>query len=211
MSLNNRRNSSFIVIGALIIGGLVLMFQWVLQDDEYLINTKRAREKKVEMLRTDPGSPIPDSLKKRFTGLDFFPVNKRWRKTARFKKNPKFQRFRMPKTDGTFDEYVIAGKVEFDYEGKQYQLTAYNPNREDSKTLFIPFRDATSGKETYGGGRYIDTRLLEGSVIVDFNEAYNPYCVYDYYNWACPVPPEENRLPFPVDAGERTFEWEGLF
>lgn len=210
MKLNNRRNSTFIVIGVGLVFALVLAFQWVLQDDEYLINMTRQREKKLEMLKTDPGSPIPDSLKAQFTGLDFFPIEKRWRKDGRFKKNPKFQRIRMPKTDGDYDEYIIAGWVEIDYEGKRYKLTAYNPNPNDSKTLFIPFRDETTGKESYGGGRYIDTRLLGDHVTVDFNEAYNPYCVYDYYNWACPVPPEENRLPFRVEAGEKNFEWEIL-
>lgn len=210
MKVNNRKNSYFIVIGALILGGFILVFQWVLQDDEYLINMKRNRQKKVEMLRTDPGSPIPDSLKRSFKGLEFFAVDKRWRKSAEFVKNPKFQRIRMPKTDGQFDEYIIAGWVEFEVKGTTHRLTAYNPNPKDSKTLFIPFRDATSGQETYGGGRYLDTRLLDDYVMVDFNEAYNPYCVYDYYNWACPVPPEENRLPFRVEAGEKLFEWGGL-
>ena len=160
------------------------------------------------MFKYDLDSPIPDSLRNLFPGADYYPINKRWRKNARFNKNPKFQRIRMPKTDGQFDEYIIAGTVEFDYEGKSYRLTAYNPNKNDSKTLFIPFRDASSGKETYGGGRYLDTRLLDGYVILDFNEAYNPYCVYDYFNWACPVPPEENRLPFKVQAGEKNFSWE---
>ncbi len=208
MNVNNRRNSFFIVIGFLVVAGLVLVFQWVLQDDEYLINMKKSRQKKVEMLKTDPGSPIPDSLKAQFEGLTYFPVSKRWKKSARFKKNPKFQRIRMPKTDGQVDDYIIAGWLEFEVSGKTYKLTAYNPNENDSKSLFVPFRDATSGKETYGGGRYIDTRLLDGYAILDFNEAYNPYCVYDYYNWACPVPPEENRLPFKVEAGEKVFEWE---
>jgi uncharacterized protein (DUF1684 family) len=81
--------------------------------------------------------------------------------------------------------------------------------------LFLPFRDATSGKETYGGGRYLfdtakntDGRCLEittGSpdVTIDFNYAYNPSCAYDA-RWACPLAPRENWLPVAVRAGERT-------
>jgi uncharacterized protein len=71
----------------------------------------------------------------------------------------------------------------------------------DSKTIFVPFRDATSGKTTYGGGRYIDTRLANDAVELDFNRAYNPYCVWNF-SFACPVPPEENRLNFAIEAGE---------
>jgi uncharacterized protein (DUF1684 family) len=88
------------------------------------------------------------------------------------------------------------------------KLTAYQPNPKDSKTFFVPFRDLTSGQTTYGGGRYIDTRLAGTKVPLDFNRAYNPYCVFNY-DYACPIPPEENRLPVAVEAGEKDFRWEG--
>jgi uncharacterized protein (DUF1684 family) len=82
--------------------------------------------------------------------------------------------------------------------------------------LFLPFRDATSGNETYGGGRYLfDTvkntdglalELSAGSpdITIDFNFAYNPSCAYDP-RWACPLAPRENWLPVPVRAGEKVF------
>ena len=210
MSAHNRKNSTFIAIGALAILGLVFAFQWFLQDDEYMIEMKRYREDLVQMMRTDPESPVPDSLKKDFPGLDFYDIDKAWRLSAKFEKNPKFQRIKMPRTDGKFDTYIIAGWAKFRYQSKEYRLTCYQPNSEDSKSLFVPFRDATSGKDTYGGGRYIDTRLLDGRLTLDFNKAYNPYCVYDYTGYACPVPPEENTLPFGVEAGEKNFEWKGI-
>lgn len=210
MSAHNRKNSTFIAIGALAILLLVFVFQWFLQDDEYMIEMKRYREDLVQMMRTDPESPVPDSLKKDFPGIAFFPVDKGWRISAKFEKNPKFQRIKMPRTDGKFDTYIIAGWAKFRYENAEYRLTAYQPNSEDSKSLFIPFRDASSGKDTYGGGRYLDTRLLDKHLTLDFNKAYNPYCVYDYTGYACPVPPEENTLSFAVDAGEKNFEWKGI-
>lgn len=210
MSANNRRNSTFIAIGALAILGLIFAFQYFLSDDDYMIEMKSYREDLLTMLRTDPDSPVPDSLKGKFKGLDFFEVDKAWRISSRFEKNPKFQRYNMPRTDGKFDTYIIAGWCKFRYEGKEYKLTAYQPNSKDSKSLFVPFRDATTGKESYGGGRYIDTRLVEDRVTLDFNKAYNPYCVYDYYGYACPVPPESNTLPFRVEAGEKVFEWEQI-
>ena len=210
MSAHNRKNSTFIAIGALAILALVFAFQYFLQDDEYMIEMKRYREDLVQMMRTDPESPVPDSLKKSFTGIDFYDIDKAWRISAKFEKNPKFQRIKMPRTDGKYDTYIIAGWAKFRYKGKEYRLTCYQPNSEDSKSLFLPFRDATSGKDTYGGGRYIDTRLLEDRLTIDFNKAYNPYCVYDYTGYACPVPPEENTLPFGVEAGEKNFQWEGI-
>ena len=78
---------------------------------------------------------------------------------------------------------------------------------EDMDELFVPFRDATSGKETYGAGRYLEVESPgpDGRVRVDFNAAYNPYCAYNP-DWSCPIPPGENWLSVPIRAGEKTFE-----
>lgn len=210
MSVNNRKNSLFIALGVGAILALILVFQWVLAEDEYLIEMKKYREKLVEMLKHDPDSPVPDSLKAQFEGPEFFQIEKAWRVTSRFEKNPKFQRINMPRTDGKDDTYIIAGWCNFKILGTDYRLTAYQPNPKDSKTFFIPFRDATTGKTTYGGGRYLDTRLAGDRVILDFNKAYNPYCVYDYTGYACPIPPPENTLSIAVTAGEKNFEWEQM-
>jgi hypothetical protein len=68
---------------------------------------------------------------------------------------------------------------------------------------FLPFMDATSGDETYGAGRYLEIEPLPGGkLLVDFNMAYNPYCAYNEY-WSCPIPPKENRLSVPIEAGEK--------
>ncbi len=210
MDPNNKRNSTFIVLGAAVVLGLIFLFQWVLSDDTYLIEMKQAREKKVEMMKTDFQSPIPDSLKPVFEGIDFFPIDKAWRMNGKFTKNTQFQRIKLPRTDGKYDNLIVVGWVSFKYRGKSYKLTCYQSNPKDSKTLFIPFRDGTSGRSTYGGGRYIDTRRAGENVDLDFNTAYNPYCVYNYAGFACSVPPEENTLPFDIEAGEKTFDWGEL-
>ena len=73
------------------------------------------------------------------------------------------------------------------------------PGYENS--LFVPFTDLTNGKETYGGGRYMDVEIPEGdSIVLDFNKAYNPYCAYST-NYSCPIPPKENDLPISINAG----------
>jgi uncharacterized protein (DUF1684 family) len=70
--------------------------------------------------------------------------------------------------------------------------------------LFLPFRDATSGKESYGAGRYLDLHAHRDEVEIDFNYAYNPYCAYNP-EWNCPLPPAENWLQVPIRAGEKAF------
>ena len=67
--------------------------------------------------------------------------------------------------------------------------------------LFVPFRDATSGKTSYGGGRYLDINIpKDGNVVLNFNLAYNPYCAYTN-GWYCSIPPAENTLKVEVKAG----------
>jgi len=74
------------------------------------------------------------------------------------------------------------------------------------ETLFIPFKDATSGKETYGAARYLEIEETEvGIFLVDFNKAYNPYCAYSEA-YSCPFPPRENWLEVAIKAGEKKFK-----
>jgi uncharacterized protein (DUF1684 family) len=79
----------------------------------------------------------------------------------------------------------------------------------DRGRFFLPFKDGTTGGETYAGGRYLDPRARpDGSLVVDFNYAYNPYCAYGE-GWSCPVPPVENEVTAPIEAGELAFERRG--
>lgn len=120
--------------------------------------------------------------------------------------------FEMETHSGVKKHYYRYGNLRFEREGKAFSLTLYRsrklmqmPGHEDD--LFLPFFDETNYSETYGGGRYIDLKTgdVQGGVIrVDFNLAYNPYCAFKG-GYACPVPPAENRLSFPVRAGERLF------
>ena len=73
--------------------------------------------------------------------------------------------------------------------------------------LFIPFKDLTNGKESYGGGRYIDLRMRQldkDKVILDFNKSYNPYCAFSE-EYSCPIPPKENHLTIAIEAGEKNY------
>ncbi|MEO1477940.1 MAG: DUF1684 domain-containing protein [Bacteroidota bacterium] len=103
---------------------------------------------------------------------------------------------------GAARPFTHAGLLSFTYDGRPFQLTAFEPVLGPA-TLFIPFRDATSGRTTYGAGRYLDLRPQpDGRYVLDFNFATTPYCAFNPA-YVCPLPPAENLLPFEVNAGER--------
>jgi hypothetical protein len=143
---------------------IALLFQWVLSEDTYLVDEAKWRSARNEMFKNSPESPIPDSLRAQFDSLTWFPVSRSFRVTADFEANPKFERIQMPRSQSTPETYIIAGWLRFKIGNVECKLTAYQPNPKDSKTLFVPFRDLTSGQSTYGGGRYIDTRRTEDKV-----------------------------------------------
>ena len=94
------------------------------------------------------------------------------------------------------------GAVAFQVNGQTYKLDALTEQGEPR--LFIIFADQTSGKETYGAGRYLyaDPPDAAGHMIIDFNKSYSPPCAFTRFA-TCPLPPEQNRLPFRVEAGEK--------
>lgn len=98
------------------------------------------------------------------------------------------------------------GSFELVIEGQQIRLSAYQSAERDEPSLFLPFRDSTSGKESYGASRYLDLEVEHNDeYAVDFNYAYNPYCAYSD-DYVCPLPPQENWLGVAVRAGERKYE-----
>jgi hypothetical protein len=113
-----------------------------------------------------------------------------------------------PTTTGELRPMTVAGQLVFRAGGTERRLVAYQPVEPGAPggpgvRLFVPFRDGTSGRETYGGGRYLDLDVSpSGRYALDFNRAYHPYCVYAP-DFSCPLPPPENTLSLEVRAGER--------
>jgi hypothetical protein len=115
---------------------------------------------------------------------------------------------RMAYTKGNEQDFVRWGEFRFKIDGKELSLQAYKRSREE-EMLFVPFKDATSGKETYGAGRYLDLEperdcTVDGKWILDFNQAYSPWCAYSEA-YTCPVVPMENWLEVPIYAGEKDY------
>jgi uncharacterized protein (DUF1684 family) len=141
---------------------------------------------------------------KNFTGIDRFPVNPKWRTTARFVAYQTPQTIEVPNVLGTVAEDPTPGMLQFMMDGESFSL---NPIAGlGDKRWFIIFSDQTSGEETYGAGRflYIDAPAEDGTAIIDFNLAYNPPCVFTPFA-TCPLPPEQNHLSLRITAGEKVY------
>lgn len=143
-----------------------------------------------------------------FEGLDYFLIDTSYIINAHFIKK-KGKRFKMPTTTDRQPVYRQFGFIEFSLNNSNYRLTVYQnmkliKQKEYKNYLFLPFKDKTSGNESYGGGRYLDLRIPEeNEMILDFNVCYNPYCAYSV-RFSCPIPPKENTLRTEIRAGEKT-------
>ena len=158
------------------------------------------------------GTPLTPEQHKNFKGLKYYPIDIKFQIVGKLVKSENAETVVMRTSTERAPEYIDYGVITFEFDGTAYSLKAYRSKKymevnPDDNTLFVPFRDETSGKETYGGGRYIDCSMPEtgDQVILDFNKAYNPYCAYNS-RYSCVIPPEENRLPFAIKAGEKIFE-----
>lgn len=158
-----------------------------------------------DSLFTSPDGPLSEAERAAFSGLPYFPYDSAFAVPAALVPSVSADTVRFPTSTGELRPMVRAGQLVLVAGGVERRLVAYmqvGPGAPAGE-LFVPFRDATSGSETYGGGRYLDLPLDPlGRYALDFNRAYHPYCVYsDAYS--CPLPPPENTLALAVTAGER--------
>ena len=138
-----------------------------------------------------------------FAGFHWFPIDEKYRVTAKFIKDAKLQDVHIPNQLGDDTVYKTEGVVEFTLDGQTVRLRPMTtrPNR-----LYFIFRDGTSGKETYGTARFLYADLRsDGTTVLDFNQAYNPPCSFNPFT-TCPLPPQENRLKVRIPAGEKDYE-----
>ena len=145
-----------------------------------------------------------------FKSLDFYPINEKFKVTARFVRTKKEKPFEMKTSTDRKPVYVKYGEAHFSIDGQAFQLNIYR-NIELSKKeqykdyLFLPFSDLTCGNESYIGGKYIDMKIPQGdTIVIDFNASYNPYCAYSH-KYSCPKVPLENDLKIAIRAGVKKF------
>jgi uncharacterized protein (DUF1684 family) len=165
------------------------------------------RREKDEFFGEHRQSPIPPEHRDKFDGLEYFAPDPDYRVKATVSRADNPDPVEMETSDGRTVRYRREFRFEFDLDGETYTLHGYRQQADD-EAIFVPFRDKTTGQQTYTDGRYMELEpegeLADGDeVTVDFNLAYSPFCAYSE-TFSCPLPPEENWLETTVEAGERS-------
>ncbi|NHF57910.1 DUF1684 domain-containing protein [Flavobacteriaceae bacterium TP-CH-4] len=179
-------------------------------EDDALSSILEFQKKLNAEFKNPETSPLPDRYRKDFESLDFFTPDTNYVVRAKLVRTPEALPFDMPTTTERVSKERVYGLAHFVLKGRPYQLEMYQNEeliRQEGYEdyLFLPFADATNGEQTYAGGRYIDLRIPKGdSIIIDFNKAYNPYCVYNK-KYSCPIVPSVNALDIPILAGVKDF------
>lgn len=184
--------------------------EMIVADNDKIAAVLQFQKELNEEYRNPDTSPLRDKHRKEFDGLDFFPADTNYIVLADFKRTPDAIPFLLETTTERKTREVVFGIAHFELNGKPHQLEVYQSldlidQEEYEDYLFLPFLDETNGNETYGGGRYIDLTIPEDdTLIIDFNKAYNPYCVYNK-KYSCPLVPRQNYLKTKVRAGVKDF------
>jgi hypothetical protein len=145
---------------------------------------------------------IESEERRAFQGLEWYPVDEQWRKQARFVPYDPPRSLKVPNVLGDVDDQRCPGYVVFEVAGSEVRL---EPVAEpDDEEYFFIFRDATSGRGTYGSGRFLYAPApVSGKMVLDFNKAYSPPCAFTRFA-TCPLPPASNRLDVAIEAGEKS-------
>ncbi|TXD53934.1 MULTISPECIES: DUF1684 domain-containing protein [unclassified Polaribacter] len=158
-------------------------------------------------------SPLKKKDLKNFKGLDFFPVDSTFIAIAKLIKTENAITFSMATNTERKALYKEYGVLKFSLKEKDFELTIYQSQEEleDEKykdDLYLAFTDNTSGKESYGAGRYLDIKTTDeqpnGTILLNFNNTFNPYCAYNEL-FSCPLTPRKNHLDTKITAGIKDF------
>jgi len=167
----------------------------------------RWRTDRDELFATHPQSALPEESRDIFAGLPYFPYDPKWRVETQVQPLD-VEELQLAHSGEGKTGFHRFGRVRFDIDGEQVELTLFWLAGYGGG-VFLPFRDDTSGADTYGGGRYLldsakgaDLGHERDLIVLDFNYAYHPSCVHDD-RWSCPLAPQENWLAMEVRAGER--------
>jgi len=178
-------------------------------DGPYLAKIQQARLDNDAFFKSSDG-PLTPETRAAFKGLSYFPIDPVYQVPARLEVNTvdRSTVLELPQSHTAEKRKMRRiGVLHFSLpsvSAGELTLTAFvEVDAPDITRLFVPFTDATSNKDTYGGGRYLElTRTPTGLYDLDFNRAYHPYCLFNP-SFECPVPPRENRLMPAIRAGEK--------
>ena len=180
------------------------------QEKSVPLTSKEFQDKLNKEFADRKESPLTEEDLKSFKTLDFYPIDEKFIVIGGFVKANNEQVFKMKTTTDRLPEYIKYGEVYFKMDGKGFKLNIYQnidliKKKGFEDYLFLPFSDLTCGKESYIGGRYIDLRIpKDGTITIDFNTAYNPYCAYNH-KYSCPIVPLENKVDLEIKAGVKKY------
>lgn len=193
--------------GAAMVVLIILVYSLLVQDTpDYTATIAQHRQEINDFMATSRESPLPDSIKTNFEGLNFFQINEEFKVAAQLERFQGEEILVLGTSDGTTQEYLKYAYANFSLQGKDLKLLVLKSEDDQGRDyFFIPFSDMTSGEQTYGGGRYLELPFTKKQQLeIDFNLAFTPYCAYNT-KFSCPLPPAENDLQVAVTAGERNF------
>lgn len=171
---------------------------------KYEVEVQTERDKKNKQFKEGAGSPIPYDDRKDFVGLDYYPIDSSFYAVAMLTLAQDVKEITLKTSQGKDRRFKTYAKADFKLKGKPFSLNIYKAI-EDGDGFSVLFTDLTSGKTTYEVGRYIEPEINGLRAILDFNRAYNPYCIYDK-KYDCPIPPEGSDLNIEVSAGEKIYK-----
>ena len=202
-----KKSNLFILLIVAIVAITIFNFLTVGESSEDYIERLEQERKDKNGFMLSSGSPLTDEDKRDFKGLNFYPVDEKYKVTARLEKTSNKQPIFIESTTGEQLKYIPFARATFELDGTEHTVMLYQDWEEkDPNRLSLMFADETSANETYGGGRYVDvTYRNTNSVVIDFNNAYNPYCHFNP-EFSCPIPPRENMLDIPIKAGEKIYK-----
>jgi uncharacterized protein len=177
-----------------------------MDDDEYRRDLDTERTMRDRFMAHHAESPFVSSRLHDFSGLAYFPFDRRYRVSARLERRPAPEEAYLRTNRGGQAVMRYLGDLVFALDGETLRLRVYHAGEGVGTSVFVPFRDRTCGRESYASGRYLTFEMTEDDVYeLDFNRAFNPYCAYTEA-YECPFPPVENDLPVRIAAGEQAWK-----
>ena len=178
------------------------------EQEAWEIRLVEMRIDKNDAFREADTTPLPAADLSAFEGLNYYYPVPELRFRVPLVASAKPETLSLVKRKGEQVSYLAKGTVSFRHDNRDYTLTVFGPvdASQHGDYLWLPFYDATSGVDTYGGGRYLDLEIdADDMVDLDFNFAYNPLCDYNPERYNCTLPPADNRLDCEIPAGEKLY------
>lgn len=203
------RSKNILILVVIVVVLITVFYSFMGSQDQtaYINEIKTERDDKDRFMRTSPESPFA-SNPENFKGLQYYSPDIRYKITSDLIPVKNKKTVVLSTNDGKEQRYIEYAYAEFDLDGYHHKLLILEIIDEGQSRgdLFLAFGDETSAVETYGAGRYLDISKVSGSnsITLDFNKAYNPYCAYND-TYSCPIPPAENLLKVPINAGEKIY------